>query len=194
MAAIAIYSPNDVTVADRVIKYLPKAHTPDYDSETNKLVNPDLAGVVGVDQRYWKVDTGAIVEMSPAEKSAINALSETSKTGVHNLLTFSSKVKKSSWTRVESFVYEGEYKIGAPYEIQAICYVDSGVTADLRLFDKTNGAVLGTLSFSNTDEDKLTVNIINDWPNDAAIVEVQVKRTTGTGKKKVHVNGMLIGY
>ena len=192
MAAIAIYSPNDVTVADRVIKYLPKAHTPDYDSETNKLVNPDLAGVVGVDQRYWKVDTGAIVEMSPAEKSAINALTEAPKTGVHSLLTFNSKVKKSSWTRVESFVYEGTVKLGSPQDIQAICFVDSGVTADLRLFDKTNGNVLGTLSCSNTDEDKLEVNIIDDWPNDTAIVEVQVKRTTG--KQKVHINGMLIGY
>lgn len=192
MASIVVYNPSDPTVADRVTKYHKKAHTPDFDSEPNKLVNPDLASVSGEPLKYWKVSGGEVVAMSGVEKSNIDALAPKAKAGIHNLLTFTSKVKKNVWTRIESFVYEGATEIGEPYEIDVICYVDSGVTADLRLYDKTNGVVLGTLTFTNTEEDKKAVDIVFDWPSESAIIEVQVKRTAGT--KKIYVNGMLIGY
>lgn len=37
------------------------------------LVNPDLSGVEGVPQRYWKVDGNRVVAMSRAERAAVDA-------------------------------------------------------------------------------------------------------------------------
>ena len=196
MANIIVYDPSDVNVAYRVTSYHRSAHTPDYDAEVNKLVNPDVSGVSGVQQKYWKVSGSplAVVEMTPSEKITIDAGSSLFKRQVHNLLTFAKSTRKSSWTRVEMFVYEGSDEMGVPYEIEAIGYADSGATGDLRIFDKTNGNVVGTATITNTSEDKIPVTIINDWSHDSALIEIQVKRTSGTSKKKVYVNGMLIGF
>ena len=73
MANIVIYDPADPVVAGRVTKYVISAHTPNYNSEPNKLVNPNLAAVSGVTQKYWKHSTGSIVEMSQGEKDAWDA-------------------------------------------------------------------------------------------------------------------------
>ena len=73
MATIVVYDPADPTVAGRVTAYAQSANTPDYDGEANKLVNPSLAGVAGVAQKYWKHDTGAVVEMSAGEKASLDA-------------------------------------------------------------------------------------------------------------------------
>lgn len=74
MASIVIYDPIDPIVANRVITYLSSVHTPNYDGETNKVVNPDLTALVAVHQRYWKYDgISAIVEMIQAEKDAVDS-------------------------------------------------------------------------------------------------------------------------
>lgn len=195
MAKIVIYNPSDTTVPYKVTAYHPSAHTPSFDAESNKLVNPSLSAVSGVDQRYWKV-TGSpltVDEMSNSEKAAIDAL-VVNKRSIHNLLTFEKSTRKSSWTRLETFVYEGSTEMGVPYEIEAIGYVDSGATGSLRIFDKTNGVVLGTANITNTAEDTIEVSTDGDWPGSSALIEIHVKRTSGTARKKVYLNGMIIGF
>jgi hypothetical protein len=73
MSRIVIYSPAGPIVSNRVTAYLLSANTPDFDGEPNKLVNPDLTSVADVLQKYWKVDTGTVVEMTAEEKIAIDA-------------------------------------------------------------------------------------------------------------------------
>lgn len=48
----------------------------------NILINPDLSAVQGVDQKYWKIQNGSVVEMTQAEKDAIatSELTERKKT------------------------------------------------------------------------------------------------------------------
>lgn len=70
MSNIAIYDPNDATVAGRVTSYVKSANTPDYDGESNKVVNPDLSALSSVPQKHWKHSAGSIVEMSATEKEA----------------------------------------------------------------------------------------------------------------------------
>ena len=74
MSKIVVYDPSDPTVAGRVTQYNKSAHTPDYDGESNKLVDPDLDAVNGVPLQYWKHSTGSVVEMSQPEKDAVDAL------------------------------------------------------------------------------------------------------------------------
>ena len=74
MSNIVLYDPDNVTVPRCVTQYLKSVNTPDYDGVTDKVVNPDLSAVSAVAQKYWKESTGSIVEMSQAEKDAIDAL------------------------------------------------------------------------------------------------------------------------
>lgn len=71
MADIIEYNPDDLIVANKVINYFESFDTSYYLSG-NYLINPDLSAVSEVEQKYWKVDTGAVVEMSTEEKEDID--------------------------------------------------------------------------------------------------------------------------
>lgn len=55
-----------------IYEYRISVHTPDYPSGT-WLIDPNLTGVSGVDQKYWKVSGDSVVEMSQGEKDAVDA-------------------------------------------------------------------------------------------------------------------------
>ena len=57
--------------------YLTSVHTPAYPTVA-WLHNPDTSAVSGVDPKYWKVVGDAVLEMTPAEKAAVDAASQTS--------------------------------------------------------------------------------------------------------------------
>lgn len=44
------------------------------------IINPDLSTVAGVEQQYWKVDGDSVVEMTQAEKNAVDKLRDSNKT------------------------------------------------------------------------------------------------------------------
>ena len=48
-------------------QYLQSVNTPDYDPGS-WLINPDLTAVAGLDPRYWKVVSNAVVPMTSAEQ------------------------------------------------------------------------------------------------------------------------------
>lgn len=79
MSNIALYNPSDTTVANRVTNYLRSVNTPDYTSNPNALINPDLTNVSGVDQKFWKVvSDSTVVEMDGTDKSALLPADKTS--------------------------------------------------------------------------------------------------------------------
>ena len=51
--------------------YLTSVNTPQY-LDGNWLINPNLSAVEGVDKRYWKIDGDTVIEMSQAEKDAVD--------------------------------------------------------------------------------------------------------------------------
>lgn len=53
-------------------EYVTSGHSPDYPTGT-WLKNPNLSGVSGVPQKYWKVVGDTVVEMTQAEKDAVDA-------------------------------------------------------------------------------------------------------------------------
>lgn len=73
MANVIQYNPSDPTVANKVTVYLTSVNTPDYEEQPNTLINPDLSGVSEIAQAYWKVSGTDVVEMTQAEKDAIDA-------------------------------------------------------------------------------------------------------------------------
>lgn len=61
------------TVFNRITKQLIQSvNTPDY-PESSWIVNPDLSWLENVPQKYWKVVGDSVVEMSAAEKTAVDA-------------------------------------------------------------------------------------------------------------------------
>ena len=56
-----------------IYQFVRSVHTPDYTS-ADWEINPDISGVSGVSTNYWKYDgTNVVVEMSQAEKDAVDA-------------------------------------------------------------------------------------------------------------------------
>ena len=60
MSNIVIYNPGAV-VANQVTSYLTSVNTPDYYSEPNKVINPDLSAVLDQPMKWWKVSGGNVV-------------------------------------------------------------------------------------------------------------------------------------
>jgi len=92
MSAIVIYDPLDPVVSGRVINYLPSANTPDYESNPNALINPDLSGVAEIDQKYWKVADSTVVPMTDLEKGAVDEflLAKTNREKKYQVVTYNS--------------------------------------------------------------------------------------------------------
>ena len=73
MSDVIIYNPESTIVANIVTTYLMSVNTPDYLEDPYAIINPNLSNVVSVDPKYWKVDTGDVVEMSQGEKDLVDA-------------------------------------------------------------------------------------------------------------------------
>ena len=66
MANVAIYD----LATKRILKYLRSVHTPNYANRDDVLINPALPDC---SMKYWKVESGIIVEMTQPEKDVVDA-------------------------------------------------------------------------------------------------------------------------
>lgn len=76
MSNVAIFDPS--ATPQRVLEYLLSVNTPDYVSRPDVVINPDVSSLLNVPIKYWKHVTGNIVEMTPAEKLALDSEEMTS--------------------------------------------------------------------------------------------------------------------
>lgn len=53
-------------------QYLLSVHTPDYASDPDALINPDVSALTGVPTKYWKRVVNAVQEMTAQEKQALD--------------------------------------------------------------------------------------------------------------------------
>ena len=59
---------------EKVLGVVRSADTPDFSARTDVVINPDIDALDGVvPQKYWKHDTGSIIEFAQAEKDAQDA-------------------------------------------------------------------------------------------------------------------------
>lgn len=67
MANIAIFK------TGKPAQYLTSVNTPDYSSDPDVIIDPDISNVQSVPLKYWKRVGNTIVEMTQAEKDVILA-------------------------------------------------------------------------------------------------------------------------
>ena len=115
MASIIIYDPENTFVANRVVLYDESANTALFDSEPNKIINPDISAVSTVEEKYWKVDTGNVVEMTAEEKVAINA-------SENQILRYVDGYNITSTSYIELLTFDRAYNEGI-YTIEITCLV-----------------------------------------------------------------------
>jgi hypothetical protein len=59
---------------DRVVSYIPAVNTPDYNTRSDVIINPNLSLLLDIiATKYWKHVTGAIVEMTAGEKATVDS-------------------------------------------------------------------------------------------------------------------------
>lgn len=71
MANVAIFDPN--ATPQKVLSYLTSVSSPDFDKRTDVLINPDVSQVKDLPLKYWKVVTGNLAPMDPAEQATVDA-------------------------------------------------------------------------------------------------------------------------
>lgn len=64
MANVVLFNPT---------QYLQSVNTPDYEGNPNAIINPDVTAVQSVPLRYWKRSGNNVVEMTLAEKQAVDS-------------------------------------------------------------------------------------------------------------------------
>lgn len=73
MANIAIFKPNQQP------QYLTSVNTPDYSSDPDVIVNPDISAVQNVPLKYWKRVGNQVKEMTLAEKAQVDLTEKTAR-------------------------------------------------------------------------------------------------------------------
>lgn len=81
------------------LQYIESVNTPDYPT-SDWIVNPDMSNVEGVPLKYWKLDGTDVVEMSQAEKEAVDAAGLQSRKDTANNYSVDTKIAITALVKV----------------------------------------------------------------------------------------------
>ncbi len=104
-----------------------------------------------------------------------------------NLIPRKDSFNQTSWNRVAIYIYSKNlHNIFTNCKI--VSYIDTGVTSyDVRLYDPNTHMVLASANFTNTIEQINDLGTILVQPNDNTKIEIQVRKTGGNKKQKIHI-------
>lgn len=99
--------------------------------------------------------------------------------------------KTTSIKRLRTFIYQGnDFWLKEPVEVKVSCYMSlDGYTGTIRLYDKTNDVVLGSVDFTNIIEETKEI-VCTGWSTSEALIELQAKTTDK--KALVNITGISI--
>lgn len=126
-------------VNKNTLQYLKSVHTPDYDT-ADWLINPDLSTVDGVPRQYWKIVNEEVVEMTTAEKDAVDKEKANAKNisiaGMFNFFqpgTSQNKWLRTNWGQATNRV---PFVMPQPAVISALTFINdkNNVDVDLEIY------------------------------------------------------------
>lgn len=176
-------------------QYRKSVNTPDYDT-ADWLINPDLSAVLGIPQQYWKVEGDSVVEMNQAEKDAVDVAMAPQPTvrGIQDYVNLGGKVTSASFERIGSYLYRGSAQVGEPHAVELIARIDPGAVGEVRVYDQENGIVIASAQFNSSVDERIELQISESWPTEPTILEIQIRRISGSANKHVYCYGMVIAY
>ena len=106
MSNIVLYDPDSSVVANRATNYLLSVNTPDYTSNPDALINPDLSSVSGIAFKYWMYDGTGLVEMPASDRTSVDNLLIAKNNPEKNFkvitYTTNKRLKKETWYEVDN--------------------------------------------------------------------------------------------
>jgi hypothetical protein len=163
----------------------------------NEIANSSIANTISHITRVDdNVDIVFDTQLSASEKTTLDGL-----VSGHNPANFisyyivgqviprNSEFTQTDYKRAGTFEYSGTSTSSEITRISAVSYQDSGVTNySIRIYDEKNNKEIAIGTFTNETEDICVLDSISNLPTESSIFEVQVKKTGGNGKMKVHVD------
>ena len=113
-----------------------------------------------------------------------------------------SEINSSNYTRVLTWVYKGEKKVGDIVSIDAVTYISNSGWYAIRIWDRTNNKLVAYGNFNNNDEESVSLNIIKEnVPSKQARIDISIKKNADSsfdgnnsnGNGKVYILGVTFG-
>lgn len=179
-------------VFNRISKvFLKSVHTPDYSSNPEWLIDPDLSLVEEIPQKYWKVIEGTgdgyndgygLFEMSQFEKATVdsdqvNSRLRNLKQRIISFGTPHAKVASTSWETIGRFAHLGqESSDNIMTRFYLTAHQTSGGLTDVRIYDITNAKTIVILTdFNDLIPTIKDLGAPNFLPLTQAVFEIQAK-------------------
>lgn len=170
------------TVINRTTyEVLYSVNTPDYPVES-WLINPDLSGVSGAPEKYWKVVDDSVVEMTQEEKDAVNlALTPPPTCFVSTRICDDAVSFSASWGHISGIICSPDFFGNSitEYKPRLVCDLNvSGTGAQVRILE--DDVELGTIDLPDTS---------GSWQTFKSYFEV----TLSAGTHRYTIEGQLNG-
>lgn len=169
--------------------------------ENDTGITPNLIGIrLGNDNVGIEFDSA----LSAGEQTTLNGLvsahtsdNSAPRTNFYDCYPKRDNITSTTYEKMGSFKYGGSDQIGIINYIDVISHKDSSLTSyDIRIYDQTNNLVITERTgLTNTEEVVNDLGTISNIPTAEAVLEIQAKRTGGSGKNKnVYIDQAIIYY
>jgi hypothetical protein len=160
-----------------------------FNDGTETMIENDFIFDPPISQKVWTWNDTTFVEGSSQPES------EHSHTIQQIDLNESSK--NSSYKTMGRIIYLGTKRVGPISHIEAIAYMDDGVTSyDIRVVDKgNNSAVVAEVTgLTNTDDKIIDLGTISNLSATKTRFDIQIRVVDGGSSKKGRLDSILIKY
>lgn len=170
-------------------------------------LHQEIADSISISQNILRVDTiGDVVKivfedaLSAGEQTILSSLVSTHVAIVEDeysklikLVPRDKKINNTSYSREDTFVYDGTNNIEEIKKITLVSNMDVGVSNySVKIFDTTNVLPIIEETFTNTVESIIDITNITNLPTEKAIFELLVKKEGGNVTKYAHIDSITI--
>jgi hypothetical protein len=103
-------------------------------------------------------------------------------------------IRQATYAVAGSFVFLGTDFVGDPTVAKFVVETTGGSTGDVRLYDLTNGVIVAEVTGFSGNQQIVTDWILGTLPFDEAIIEIQLRRPTGTGGTEARVYETVLAF
>lgn len=103
--------------------------------------------------------------------------------------------QSSSFVVVSRFIWRGTNQLTAPTTVRAVVSVsESSVEGEVRLYDLTNSTILGTSQAFTSTDPVIEVLSTSGWSAGPAVIEVQLRRSAGSGTRNARISSLSLEW